>query len=422
MNHFYNTSGKTYDWRRFVYQNNSEKNDGVDYGNDVLFKAESFLTMTKEEMSEIKNDKDARVIENLREGKDCQEQIDLVCDTFKDGNEQDKELVAKLLKDIPASEFLARKSSEELKTLFLEEKGKNKFEVNFHENETVQRYIGAGDLLPFSEKFIKINTVIAKRSIYEGVKVGYLSTGASYLPIYGGEEIEIGVIPSEKDLKAFEVAEVLDFTSDEEEETKDDFKEKVKADEKALEEMKEAMREAVNKLREEHGLPTLSLEEIKEMSPEKLFKEVGTLLAKQVEAKYGVPWKVCLAQAALESGHGKKALGNNFFGIKAMGKYAGKSQEFLTTEYFDKNKTKATKMFDKFRRYDSIAESFSDYGQFLKNSPYYGGIIKTNKESGMRDLPAVVLSKIIKAGYATDPQYVEKAEGALNTLGYSLYN
>lgn len=79
-------------------------------------------------------------------------------------------------------------------------------------------------------------------------------------------------------------------------------------------------------------------------------------LAKESQAKYGVPASVTLAQYATESGYGKSWLAknaNNYFGI--IGSYNG--QSVYRTDR-------------KWRKYSSMAESFDDHGRLLSSGRY----------------------------------------------------
>ena len=58
-----------------------------------------------------------------------------------------------------------------------------------------------------------------------------------------------------------------------------------------------------------------------------------TPVAKTIADELSVSHKVILAQAALETGWGKKVKGNAFFGIKSHGKAGG--QTFTTHEEVD---------------------------------------------------------------------------------------
>ena len=119
----------------------------------------------------------------------------------------------------------------------------------------------------------------------------------------------------------------------------------------------------------------------------------------------GVPAQLILAQAALESGWGKREIkgddgsrSHNLFGIKASKAWKGPVVQAVTTEYVDgvPQQTKAS-----FRAYASYDEAFTDYARFLASNPRYAQVLAT------RD-PAEAAHGLQRAGYATDPQYGEK--------------
>ncbi|SDX47239.1 flagellar protein FlgJ [Collimonas sp. OK242] len=119
----------------------------------------------------------------------------------------------------------------------------------------------------------------------------------------------------------------------------------------------------------------------------------------------GVPAQLILAQAALESGWGKREIkgddgsrSHNLFGIKAGKAWKGPVVQAVTTEYVDgvPQQTRAS-----FRAYASYDEAFSDYARFLAGNPRYAQVLAT------RD-PAEAAHGLQRAGYATDPQYGEK--------------
>lgn len=119
----------------------------------------------------------------------------------------------------------------------------------------------------------------------------------------------------------------------------------------------------------------------------------------------GVPSQLILAQAALESGWGKREIkgadgsaSHNLFGIKAGKAWRGPVVEAVTTEYVDgvPRQTKAL-----FRAYASYDEAFTDYARFLTSNPRYAQVVAA------RD-PAEAAHGLQRAGYATDPQYGEK--------------
>ncbi|MFC5476013.1 flagellar assembly peptidoglycan hydrolase FlgJ [Paraherbaspirillum soli] len=116
----------------------------------------------------------------------------------------------------------------------------------------------------------------------------------------------------------------------------------------------------------------------------------------------GVPSQLILAQAALESGWGRREIkgedgsaSHNLFGIKAGKGWKGPVVEAVTTEYVDgvPHQTRAL-----FRAYGSYDEAFSDYARFLASNPRYAQVLVA------RD-PAEAAYGLQRAGYATDPQY-----------------
>jgi peptidoglycan hydrolase FlgJ len=120
----------------------------------------------------------------------------------------------------------------------------------------------------------------------------------------------------------------------------------------------------------------------------------------------GIPAKFMLAQAALETGWGKKEIvtrdgrsAHNLFGIKATGNWTGKVVEATTIEYIN---GKPQKRVEKFRAYDSYADAFKDYANLLKSNPRYEKVLASAQDAhgfayGLQ-----------RAGYATDPHYAEK--------------
>lgn len=128
--------------------------------------------------------------------------------------------------------------------------------------------------------------------------------------------------------------------------------------------------------------------------------------AETASAATGIPARFMLAQAALESGWGKRSIkladgsdSHNLFGIKAGSHWKGKVAEVFTTEYVD---GLPKKILQKFRAYDSPAEAFADYAAVLKRSPRYSGVIASASDA------AGFAQGMQKAGYATDPQYANK--------------
>lgn len=113
--------------------------------------------------------------------------------------------------------------------------------------------------------------------------------------------------------------------------------------------------------------------------------------AQEASAMTGIDPSVILAQAAHETGWGRKAPGNNFFGIKGGG------QTFATHEYIG---GKRVNMKAGFRRYDNPRDSFLDWAKLMHKPPYAGVLAAETPEEQIKALKA--------AGYATDPAYVAK--------------
>jgi flagellum-specific peptidoglycan hydrolase FlgJ len=139
--------------------------------------------------------------------------------------------------------------------------------------------------------------------------------------------------------------------------------------------------------------------------------------AKQTEEKTGINAVAILAQAALESGWGKFAPGNMFFGIKDTDGVNGNEQLITTTEYSKRQDLKfpvivkvepvlikGVKFFkytvkDYFRKYNTPEESFTDHTKFFFNNSRY------KKALEVRGNYEQFINEIAKAGYATAPDY-----------------
>ncbi|WP_332878373.1 flagellar assembly peptidoglycan hydrolase FlgJ [Massilia sp. S19_KUP03_FR1] len=136
------------------------------------------------------------------------------------------------------------------------------------------------------------------------------------------------------------------------------------------------------------------------------FQEKLAAHADEAAAATGIPAKFMLGQAALESGWGKREIKNadgtsshNLFGIKAGASWTGKTTTAVTTEYV--NGTPVTRR-EKFRAYDSYADSFKDYAKVIANNPRYEKVMASGGDA------ATFAQGLQKAGYATDPHYATK--------------
>jgi flagellar protein FlgJ len=144
------------------------------------------------------------------------------------------------------------------------------------------------------------------------------------------------------------------------------------------------------------------------------FKNRVASHAEQVSRETGIPAHFMIGQAALESGWGKREIkaldgtpSHNLFGIKANASWKGKVVEAVTTEYVHGVKQKRI---EKFRAYDSYAETFQDFAKLMKNNPRY--------ERVMANLDNLnnYAAAIQKSGYATDPNYANKLINVINKV------
>jgi len=143
------------------------------------------------------------------------------------------------------------------------------------------------------------------------------------------------------------------------------------------------------------------------------FVALHTEAAKKAEDATGIPASFMVAQAAHETGWGKKAIrmpdgsnSFNLFGIKASAGWKGATTEVVTTEFIDGRPQKLTQ---RFRAYSSYDESFADYARLMKTSPRYRDVV-ANAESAHG-----FAQGLQRAGYATDPDYADKLGRVINT-------
>lgn len=131
------------------------------------------------------------------------------------------------------------------------------------------------------------------------------------------------------------------------------------------------------------------------MSPEEFYANFLPY-ATSVSERTGIDPRLVLAQAALETGYGRSAPDNNFFGIKSHGRSGG--QELMTSEFEDGEMVRKSQSF---RGYDDPARSFEDYASFLLENPRYGDVLAAG------DLESQIAA-MGESGYATDPDYASK--------------
>lgn len=134
----------------------------------------------------------------------------------------------------------------------------------------------------------------------------------------------------------------------------------------------------------------------------------------------GISAIAILSQAALESGWGKAAPGNMFFGVKDTDGVNGNEQLLVTTEYSRRADLKFPEILsvtpivrngqkwfkytvkDYFKKYDSAEACFIDHANFFYKNRRYAKALELKTD------PIAFICAIAAAGYATDPDYAKK--------------
>ncbi|GIJ96549.1 hypothetical protein CAPN001_11180 [Capnocytophaga stomatis] len=149
----------------------------------------------------------------------------------------------------------------------------------------------------------------------------------------------------------------------------------------------------------------------------KTFVEKYKNFALATEQKTGIKAVFTLAQAGLESGWGKSAPGNMFFGVKATKSTPKDKRQLLrTTEVLSSPNVAFPEIIsvsplpsgkyryvvkDWFVRYDSPEDCFTDHANFFFRNKRYA------KALAVKHNPYKFAEEIAKAGYATAPNYAE---------------
>ena len=148
----------------------------------------------------------------------------------------------------------------------------------------------------------------------------------------------------------------------------------------------------------------------------KPFIENATIISKEIEKVYWIPWKITVSQAALESNWWKSKLStqwNNYFWIKSFWKWP--SVNFNTNEVVN---WKQVTVNDWFKTFWDMKDSFIGYANFLTKNKRYKEAF--NYWSDINPKPEYYGSnyqwydsdkfayEIAKAWYATDPNYYQK--------------
>ena len=90
---------------------------------------------------------------------------------------------------------------------------------------------------------------------------------------------------------------------------------------------------------------------------------------------------------------------NNLFGIKAGPGWKGKVATAVTVEYVNGQPHQKVQ---RFRAYDTPADSFKDSARMLANNPRYDKVLNTAHDA------SAFAHGLQRAGYATDPHYGTK--------------
>lgn len=181
----------------------------------------------------------------------------------------------------------------------------------------------------------------------------------------------------------------------------------------------------VERIRSRGALPKADITEppapvsaipFKPTSPEAFVRQVWSP-AHGAARRLGVAPEVLVAQAALETGWGKSVprfadgrSSHNLFGIKADRRWQGERVSNSTLEF---EAGLPVRRHEAFRAYDSYADSFADYANFIRSNPRYSEALRQAGDN------MAYLSALQRAGYATDPDYAGKIEGILKGTTFS---
>lgn len=146
----------------------------------------------------------------------------------------------------------------------------------------------------------------------------------------------------------------------------------------------------------------------------------------------GGPAEAILAQAALESGWGRHAPGNMFFGVKAGPSWKGKRQLLRTWEASKGDRPRLQegesiiqhfppgsegnpfggkhgwRIMAWFRAYATPLDSFQDHMRLL-SSKRYEGVLQIKDPDRFAD-------EVARRGYATDPNYASKLKSTIKLI------
>ncbi len=148
------------------------------------------------------------------------------------------------------------------------------------------------------------------------------------------------------------------------------------------------------------------------MKPQDFIAIIGPA-ARACHKAAGVPASITVSQAALESGWGESGLtktANNLFGIKADRLWRGETVTLDTKEFI---RGQWVIVPAKWRKYPTWQASVDDHAAFLKRNPRY-------KDCFLCISAQTFARALLKAGYATDPDYADKLIGLIGVHNLSL--
>ena len=283
--------------------------------------------------------------------------------------------------------------------------------VDFHGNTAAQRAVGLGDLFGWGVDTLLVDGKKVYRS-FKGTKVGYLDTNGNYVAVWGGEK----VLPS--------TAEQADPT--EKKEFYDDYQRLSNPQEQVL---KSKFLEDAEKTTAQSATLWADIDALAPhaTTPSQAFVEALKVEAQALEKRSGIPWPVTVVQACLESGFGQSSIGANIFGLKSRSGEdsitSWTTEQFSAEELADWKKSNAA-MADQVQSlggdYYLLPDQFLDIKDLMQAVEKYGERLKLDRYQGAfssdpNQTPAEFLSAIIAAGYATDPNYNQKAASIART-------
>ena len=145
------------------------------------------------------------------------------------------------------------------------------------------------------------------------------------------------------------------------------------------------------------------------MKNNEFIETIGALIQKHTFTNgYKYPSAI-IAQAILESGHGKTLLASkyhNYFGLKCGNSWHGKSVNMSTKEEYTPGTL--TNIRDNFRVYDTMEQGVKGYFEFIGCSRYSNLKNATSSKN--------YLQLIKNDGYATSSKYVESVYNVVKNI------